>query len=93
MEEIVNTTIAGKQSIVVGKDNTQLVLKGLNICIQQGNRFVDLAKYKQTNTPEIFKTANSIDELSEDGIYLMGNQLYIVIKNTKIKLTQVEVIQ
>lgn len=85
-----NTTIAGKPSNIIGDQYSQLILRGSSIRVQWGNRFIDLIKNGKIaiEEQEIFKTANSEEELNKDGIYKINEEIYIVISGIKFKLSQ-----
>lgn len=83
-----NAVIAGKPSNTVGEKDSTLVLRGSSIKIQWGNKFIDLIKNGKinTNTDKILKTANSVEDITSDGIYLVEDSVWAVIGGTKIQL-------
>lgn len=85
-----NATVAGKPSNIIGDQYSQLILRGSSIRVQWGNRFIDLIKNGKIaiEEQEIFKTANSEEELNKDGIYKINEEIYIVISGIKFKLSQ-----
>lgn len=77
--------IAGKPSNIIGNPNTELILRGTKIKYQQGNRFIDLLK-NNSNNQKFLHQVNSINDVKEDGIYLIGTDLFIVINDNKMKI-------
>lgn len=83
-----NTVIAGKPSNTVGEKDSTLVLRGRSIKIQWGNKFIDLIKNGKINVDadKILKTADSVEGITSDGIYLVGESVWAVIGGTKIQI-------
>lgn len=83
-----NTVIAGKPSNTVGEKDSTLVLRGRSIKIQWGNKFIDLIKNGKINVDadKILKTAGSVESITSDGIYLVGESVWAVIGGTKIQI-------
>ncbi len=83
--------IAGKPSTVIGNQNTNLILKGQSVKIQWGNKFIDLIKdgkiCSDSNSAISIKSANDIENLTEDGFYKVNDQLYIVSNKQIINLS------
>lgn len=82
------TVLAGKNSDIIGDKDRTLVLRGTSIKIQWGNKFIDLIKNGKINTEknDILKTANSVEEIGSNGIYLVGEEVWISINGTKMLL-------
>lgn len=83
------TTIAGKPSNTIGEKDSTLVLRGSSIKIQWGNKFIDLIKNGKINSDsqKLLKTADSTEELTTDGLYLVGDSVWAVIGGTKVQLS------
>lgn len=83
------TTIAGKPSNTIGEKDSTLVLRGSSIKIQWGNKFIDLIKNGKINSDsqKLLKTADSTEELTTDGLYLVGDSVWVVIGGTKVQLS------
>lgn len=83
------TTIAGKNSNVVGNKDTTLILRGTSLKYQFGNKFIDLIKNGKINSEseQILKTADSIDSVQSDGIYLVDENIWAIIGGTKVQLS------
>lgn len=85
--------IAGKPSTVIGNQNTNLILKGQSVKIQWGNKFIDLIKdgkiCSDSNSAISIKSANDIENLTEDGFYKVNDQLYIVSNKQIINLSSI----
>lgn len=75
----------------IGSTSSDLLLKTRGqVKIQIGKRFVDLikdGKIASSNEP-IFYTVESIDNIDKNGIYLIGNDVYIRIEGNTIQITQ-----
>lgn len=75
----------------IGSTSSDLLLKTRGqVKIQIGKRFVDLikdGKIASSNEP-IFYTVESIDDIDKNGIYLIGNDVYIRIEGNTIQVTQ-----
>lgn len=84
-----NTTIAGKPSTTIGDKDSQLVLRGSSVKIQWGNKFIDLIKNGKINceSQNILQTETSSDNIKEDGIYLVGEEIWISINGNKTLLS------
>ncbi len=84
-----NTTIAGKPSTTIGDKDSQLVLRGSSVKIQWGNKFIDLIKNGKINceSQNILQTETSSDNIKEDGIYLVGEEIWINISGNKTLLS------
>ena len=83
-----NTVIAGKPSNTVGEKDSVLILRGSSVRVQWGNKFIDLIKNGKVNAEydKILKTANSVDTIKSDGIYLIEDQVWLVLNGTKVQL-------
>ena len=83
------TTIAGKPSNTIGEKDSTLVLRGSSIKIQWVNKFIDLIKNGKINSDsqKLLKTADSTEELTTDGLYLVGDSVWAVIGGTKVQLS------
>ena len=83
------TVIAGKPSNIVGNKDSTLVLRGSSIKIQWGNKFIDLIKNGKINveSDKILKNADSIENVSTDGIYLIKDSVWAVIGGVKVQLS------
>lgn len=83
------TTIAGKPGNTIGEKDSTLVLRGSSIKIQWGNKFIDLIKNGKINSDsqKLLKTADSTEELTTDGLYLVGDSVWAVIGGTKVQLS------
>lgn len=83
------TTIAGKPSNTIGEKDSTLVLRGSSIKIQWGNKFIDLIKNGKINSDsqKLLKTADTVEELTTDGLYLVGDSVWAVIGGTKVQLS------
>lgn len=83
------TTIAGKPSNTIGEKDSTLVLRGSSIKIQWGNKFIDLIKNGKINSDsqKLLKTADSTEELTTDGLYLVGDSVWAIIGGTKVQLS------
>lgn len=83
--------IAGKPSTVIGNQNTNLILKGQSVKIQWGNKFIDLIKdgkiCSDSNSAISIKSANNIENLTENGFYKVDDQIYIVLDGQNINLS------
>lgn len=84
-----NTVIAGKPSNTIGDKDSQLVLRGSSIKIQWGNKFIDLIKNGKINyeKDKILQTEKSTDDIKADGIYLIGEQIWISINGNKMLIS------
>lgn len=84
-----STVIAGKPSNTVGEKDSTLILRGSSVKIQWGNKFIDLIKNGKINCEagKILKTASSADTIKDDGIYLVGDQIWINIGGVKTQLS------
>lgn len=84
-----STVIAGKPSNTVGEKDSVLILRGSSVKVQWGNKFIDLIKNGKINSEydKILKTASSIDNIKTDGIYLVDDQIWIMINGTKVQLS------
>lgn len=84
-----NTTIVGKPSNTIGDKDSQLVLRGSSVKIQWGNKFIDLIKNGKVNceSQNILYTETSTDNIKENGIYLVGEEIWININGNKTLLT------
>lgn len=85
-----NTTIAGKPSNTIGEKDSQLVLRGSSVKIQWGNKFIDLIKNGKINAEQekIFNVANSQEEITKDGIYIIGEEVWLSLQGTKKLIVQ-----
>lgn len=83
-----STVIAGKPSNTVGEKDSTLILRGSSVKIQWGNKFIDLIKNGKINVDvdKILKTAGSVESITSDGIYLVGESVWAVIGGTKIQI-------
>ena len=83
-----NTVIAGKPSNTIGDKDSTLVLRGSSVKIQWGNKFIDLVKNGKiaSGGEKILKTADSIESVVTDGVYLIEDSIWVVIDGTKIQL-------
>ena len=83
-----STVIAGKPSNTVGEKDSTLILRGSSVKIQWGNKFIDLIKNGKINVDvdKILKTADSVEDITSDGIYLVGESVWAVIGGTKIQI-------
>lgn len=83
-----STVIAGKPSNTVGEKDSVLILRGSSVRVQWGNKFIDLIKNGKVNAEydKILKTANSVDTIKSDGIYLIEDQVWLVLNDTKVQL-------
>lgn len=83
-----STVIAGKPSNTVGEKDSALILRGSSVRVQWGNKFIDLIKNGKINAEyeKILKSADSIDNIKQDGIYLIGDQVWLVLNGTKVQL-------
>lgn len=83
-----STVIAGKPSNTVGEKDSTLILRGSSVKIQWGNKFIDLIKNGKINVDvdKILKTADSVEGITSDGIYLVGESVWAVIGGTKIQI-------
>lgn len=83
-----STVIAGKPSNTVGDKDSVLVLRGSSVKIQWGNKFIDLIKNGKiaSEGEKILKTADSIESVVTDGIYLIEDSIWVVINGTKLQL-------
>ena len=83
-----STVIAGKPSNTVGEKDSVLILRGSSVRVQWGNKFIDLIKNGKVNAEydKILKTANSVDAIKSDGIYLVEDQVWLVLNSTKVQL-------
>lgn len=88
-EGIIKTVIAGKNSNVIGNSESPLILRGQGIKVQWGNKFIDLIKNGKINvdSEKILKTADSIESVTTDGIYLIEDQIWVVIDKVKTQLS------
>ena len=84
-----STVIAGKSSNTIGDKDSVLVLKGSSVKIQWGNKFIDLIKNGKINSDsqKLLKTADSEEELTTDGLYLVEDSVWAVIGGTKVQLS------
>lgn len=83
-----STVIAGKPSNTVGEKDSALILRGSSVKVQWGNKFIDLIKNGKVNAEQdkLLKSADSVDNIKQDGIYLIDDQIWISINGTKIQL-------
>lgn len=88
-EGIIKTVIAGKNSNVIGNSESPLILRGQGIKVQWGNKFIDLIKNGKINvdSEKILKIADSIESVTTDGIYLIEDQIWVVIDKVKTQLS------
>lgn len=87
------TSIAGKNSNVIGEKDSPLILRGQGIKIQWGNKFIDLVKNGKINVDNnILKTVTSEEEIEQPGIYFVSEteQVWVNIEGNKINLTNSE---
>lgn len=78
--------IAGKPSTVVGKQNTNLVLRGQAIKIQYGNKFIDLIKDGKLCTGQSF-TEDTTEQTLEEGFENIDDKIYLVSGEKKFNLS------
>lgn len=83
-----STVIAGKPSNTVGEKDSTLILRGSSVKVQWGNKFIDLIKNGKVNAEQdkLLKSADSVDNIKQDGIYLIDDQIWVSINGTKIQL-------
>lgn len=83
-----STVIAGKPSNTVGEKDSVLILRGSSVRVQWGNKFIDLIKNGKVNAEydKILKTAESVASIKSDGIYLIEDQVWLVLNDTKVQL-------
>lgn len=86
------TTLLGKPTNILGTLTKELVLRGSSLKFQQGGKFIDILKKldELENASEIFKTTESLDSVSEDGIYVLreeGKEEKIIICSNGVKVT------
>lgn len=88
-EGIIKTVIAGKNSNVIGNSESPLILRGQGIKVQWGNKYIDLIKNGKINvdSEKILKIADSIESVTTDGIYLIEDQIWVVIDKVKTQLS------
>ena len=82
--------IAGKNSNIIGESGSNLILKGQGLKFQFGNKFIDIVKNGKvvSSNDIVLKTANSVDDIIHNGIYLIGeNEIWVNIGGNKIKLS------
>lgn len=84
-----STVIAGKPSNTVGDKDSTLVLRGSSVKIQWGNKFIDLIKNGKINVEhnKILKTIDSAENIKDDGIYLVEDQVWLMLDGTKVQLS------
>lgn len=83
-----STVIAGKPSNTVGNKDSVLVLQGSSVRVQWGNKFIDLIKNGKINAEydKVLKSVDSVESIKQDGIYLVKDQVWINLNNTKVQL-------
>lgn len=79
------STLFGKPTNILGESTKELILKGSSLKFQWGNKFIELIKEGKLNVEKdnILKEADSIDSISKDGIYLVGDKIIICINGNK----------
>lgn len=84
-----STVIAGKPSNTVGEKDSTLILRGSSVKVQWGNKFIDLIKNGKINIEQdkLLKLVDSVDNIKQDGIYLVDDQVWVTINGTKIQLS------
>lgn len=84
-----STVIAGKPSNTVGEKDSALILRGSSVKVQWGNKFIDLIKNGKINIEQdkLLKLVDSVDNIKQDGIYLVDDQVWVTINGTKIQLS------
>lgn len=84
----------GKVFNTVGSTDSNFVIKTKgDLKVQWGNKFIDLIKDGKIiqNNPDLLKTVSTVDQITENGIYLIQNtgEIWINIDNVKINLSSV----
>lgn len=84
-----STVIAGKPSNTVGEKDAVLILRGSSVKVQWGNKFIDVVKNGKINAEydKILKSVDSVENIKQDGVYLIDDQIWININGTKVQLT------
>lgn len=83
-----STVIAGKPSNTVGEKDAVLILRGSSVKVQWGNKFIDVVKNGKINVEydKVLKSADSVESIKQDGVYLIDDQIWVSINGTKIQL-------
>lgn len=79
----------GKSYDSIGSTNSNFIIKTKgDLKVQWGNKFITLiknGKIAQEST-KLLNIANSIDDITKDGIYLIDDLVWVVIDGTKVQL-------
>lgn len=84
------SVIAGKSSEVIGNKDSTLILRGSSVKVQWGNKFIDLiknGKIASDNKLELFYTVDTVESIKKDGIYLIGEEVWLSINGNNINLS------
>lgn len=84
------SVIAGKSSEVIGNKDSTLILRGSSVKVQWGNKFIDLiknGKIVSDNKIELFYTVDTVEAIKKDGIYLVGEEVWLSINGNNINLS------
>ena len=83
-----STVIAGKPSNTVGEKDAVLILRGSSVKVQWGNKFIDVVKNGKINAEydKVLKSVDSVENIKQDGVYLIDDQIWVSINGTKIQL-------
>ncbi len=84
------SVIAGKSSEVIGNKDSTLILRGSSVKVQWGNKFIDLiknGKIASDNKLELFYIVDTVEAIKKDGIYLVGEEVWLSIKGNNINLS------
>lgn len=80
--------IGGKPATIIGDKHSNLILQGSSVKIQWGNKFIDVIKNGKIASEEVkfIYQISSEDEIKQDGIYILNDELWVVIGDKHIKL-------
>ena len=84
------TNMFGKTYNTIGSTDSNFIIKTKgDLKVQWGSKYIDIIKNGKINTDnKILKTASSVEDIKQDGIYLIEpDQLWVMINGTKIQLS------
>ena len=85
------TSMFGKTYNTIGSTDSNFIIKTKgDLKIQWSNKFIDLIKNGKivSNSENIFKVVESENDIKGDGIYLIGEQLWISLEGNNFKISQ-----
>ena len=85
------TNLFGKAFNTIGSTDSNFIIKTKgDLKVQWGNKFIDVIKNGKiaSENPNFFKIVNSIEEIKNNGIYLVEDKSYIMIEGNLIEVTK-----